>query len=228
MARRMWWVAVPVLALLVWGMSAHGHDGHGTAADSAATASASGGSSASASHKPGGSASPSADGSWYHGSYTPSQFAPQVRTRAAQAGVDPQLVMAILYNEDYKPHDPSFEREWQKLKPGAAFGIANMHEATFDEVKRGRSFADRSWTQLPDDPDLAIQAEAWYLHDLKAQLPAHHVASLTTDELLALGYNTGPGNMRLFAQGTKLGSQAQSYLDELRGNWPKAASALHD
>ncbi|HEY3711041.1 MAG TPA: transglycosylase SLT domain-containing protein [Amycolatopsis sp.] len=155
----------------------------------------------------------------------PSRYAAQVRARAGEAGVDPQLVLAILYNESYKPHDPELERAWQKLKPDAAFGVANMHRATFDQTKRGRPFAGRTWEQLPDDPDLAIQAEAWYLHDLAAQLPAAHGA-YQTPELLALGYNTGPGNMKAFARGTKPGAQAQSYLDTFRTNQPKAATAL--
>lgn len=134
--------------------------------------------------------------------------------------------MVILYNEAYKPHDPALEREWQRLKPDAAFGVANMHEATFEQAKKGRAFAGRSWQQLPDDPDLAIEAEAWYLHDLAAQLPAKRSGSLSTDELLALGYNAGPGNMKAFARGTKPGSQAQSYLDTLRDNWAKAGKVL--
>ncbi|MFJ2958486.1 transglycosylase SLT domain-containing protein [Streptomyces sp. NPDC087270] len=156
----------------------------------------------------------------------PAQFAGPVVTYARQAGVHAQLLMAILYNESYKPHDPAFERAWQKSKPDAAFGIANMHRAAFDDTKRGRPFANRSWEELPDHPDLAIQAAAWYLHDLQAQLPAHRTGAYTTDQLLALGYNTGTGNMRLFAEGTSPGSQARSYLDTLRGNWAKAAQAL--
>lgn len=112
---------------------------------------------------PSATASPSA--------YDPAAYAAQVRTRAQQADVSAQLVMAVLYNEAYKPHDPALERAWQKYKPDAAFGIANMHRATFDEVKKGRDFAGRSWDELPDDRDLAIEAEAWYLHDLSAQLP---------------------------------------------------------
>lgn len=104
-------------------------------------------------------------------SYDPAQYASQVRARAHQAGVGARLVMAILYNEAYKPHDPALERAWQKCKPDAAFGIANMHRATFDEVRKGRDFADRSWQDLSDDRDLAIEAEAWYLHDLADQLP---------------------------------------------------------
>ena len=159
-------------------------------------------------------------------SYDPADYASQVRTRAQQAGVSAQLVMAILDNEAYKPHDPAFERAWQKYKPDAAFGIANMHRAAFDETKKGRDFANRRWEELPDDRDLAIEAEAWYLHDLAAQLPAQWPASYTHNDLLALGYNTGAGNMLAFARGATLGSQAQSYLDNLHANWAKAGKAL--
>ncbi|MGW3170636.1 lytic transglycosylase domain-containing protein [Streptomyces sp. NPDC001153] len=159
-------------------------------------------------------------------SYDPADHASQVRARARQAGVSAQLVMAILYNESYKPHDPSFERAWQKYKPDAAFGIADMHRATFDEVRRGRDFAGRRWEELPDDRDLAIEAEAWYLHDLAAELPAHWPVSYTKNDLLALGYNAGAGNMLAFARGATLGSRARSYLDQLHQNWAKAGRAV--
>ncbi|MGW3496530.1 lytic transglycosylase domain-containing protein [Streptomyces sp. NPDC001020] len=158
--------------------------------------------------------------------YDPADFASQARARARQTGISAQLLMAILYNEAYKPHDPALERAWQRHKPDAAFGIANMHRAAFDEVKRGRDFADRRWEELPDDRDLAIEAEAWYLHDLAARLPAQWPASYTRDELLALGYNTGAGNMLAFARGATPGSQAQSYLDRLHANWAKAGKAV--
>ncbi|MEU2794436.1 lytic transglycosylase domain-containing protein [Streptomyces sp. NPDC007100] len=158
--------------------------------------------------------------------YDPSHFAPQVVAHARQAGVSARLLMAILYNEAYKPHDPEWERAWQRTKPDAAFGIANMHKAAFDQTKRGRDFADRDWHELPDDRDLAIKAAAWYLHDLGRQLPAQRSGSLSRDELLALGYNTGAGNMRAFARGTAPGPQAQTYLDRLHNNWTRAQQAL--
>jgi hypothetical protein len=101
-----------------------------------------------------------------------------------------------------------------------------MHRAAFAETKRGRAFADRRWKELPDDRDLAIEAAAWYLHDLAAQLPARWAGSYTKNELLALGYNAGAGNMRAFARGTTPGSQAESYLDRLHANWAKAAAAI--
>ncbi|MFE0020118.1 transglycosylase SLT domain-containing protein [Amycolatopsis sp. NPDC059021] len=155
----------------------------------------------------------------------PARFAKQVVARAREAGVEAQLVMAILYNESYKPHDPDLERAWQKMKPDAAFGIANMHKAAYDETKKGRPFANREWQELPDDPDLAIQAAAWYLHDLAAQLPSAHQGQSTTD-LLAVGYNAGPGTMKTIARGTKPGPQVQTYLDTLHGNWAKAGQAV--
>jgi soluble lytic murein transglycosylase-like protein len=154
------------------------------------------------------------------------RYAAPVRRYSAAAGVDGQLLMAILANESYKPHDPNLERAWQKLDPNAAFGIANMHQATFDDVKRGRDFADRDWNELPDDPDFAIEAAAWYLHDLAEQLPRTWPANYSRDELLALGYNAGPGSMRTFAQGGKPGTVAQDYLDRLHANWAAAGRAL--
>ncbi|WP_438306660.1 lytic transglycosylase domain-containing protein (plasmid) [Streptomyces sp. HUAS TT11] len=158
--------------------------------------------------------------------YDPASYASPVNTWARRTGVSAQLLMAILYNEAYKPHDPPFERAWQKYKPDASFGIANMHRATFDEVKKGRGLANRRWDELPDDRDLSIEAEAWYLHDLAAQLPITWAAAYNKNELLALGYNTGAGNMLAFTRGATPGSQAQSYLDKLHANWAKAGRAV--
>ncbi|MEU9347706.1 lytic transglycosylase domain-containing protein [Streptomyces sp. NPDC048278] len=217
MVRRRRWITVAVLALALYIIVRAAHTQQGDSPHPSGTATPTATPSTA-------SASPSASRS--SSSYDPASYALQVRTRARQTGVSAQLLMAILYNEAYKPHDAAFERAWQRYKPDAAFGIANMHRATFDEVKRGRDFANRSWESLPDDRDLAIEAEAWYLHDLSTRLPATWSASYTRDELLALGYNTGPANMLAFARGASPGSQARSYLDELRANWAKAGSAV--
>jgi len=162
---------------------------------------------------------------WYE-DYDPARFAVPVRKYAGQAGIRPQLLMAILYNESYKPHDPELERSWAKIDSNPAFGIANMHKPAFDDTKRGRAFAQRKWEELPDDPALAIQAAAWHLHDLAKRLPDQRTSKLSEDELLALGYNAGGGNMRAFAKGRTPGSQAQSYLDRLHENWTKSAEAV--
>lgn len=71
-----------------------------------------------------------------------------------------------------------------------------------------------------------MEAAAWHLHDLAARLPSRTQGTLSKDELLALGYNTGSGNMRAFAAGAKPGAQAQSYLDRMHQNWDKAANAV--
>ncbi|MEU9451884.1 lytic transglycosylase domain-containing protein [Streptomyces sp. NPDC048277] len=216
-SRRRRWIAVAVLALALYVIirAAHTQQGDSPPPSGTATPTAT---------PP--SASPSPSVSAASSSYDPAHYATQVRARARQTGVSAQLLMAILYNEAYKPHDAAFERAWQKYKPDAAFGIANMHRATFDEVRQGRDFAHRSWEDLPDDRDLAVEAEAWYLHDLSAGLPASWPASYTRDQLLALGYNTGPANMLAFARGATPGSQARSYLDELQANWAKAGRAV--
>jgi hypothetical protein len=156
----------------------------------------------------------------------PGRYAPQVRTYAAAASIDPVLLMAILYNEDYKPHDAAFERAWQQMNPDAAFGIANMHQAAFDDTKRGRAFAGRDWHELPDDPALAIEAAAWYLHDLAGRLPTRNTSRYSTTDLLAIGYNAGPTAMVDIAHGAHVSDQVQSYLDTLHNNWAKATAAL--
>ncbi|MFI5706987.1 transglycosylase SLT domain-containing protein [Kribbella sp. NPDC051620] len=174
--------------------------------------------------KPSPTQRPSPRADWFN-DYDPAEFAVPVRKYAKRAGISSQLLMAILYNEAYKPHDPQLERSWQHFKEDSAFGIANMHRAAFDDTKRGR-FGKRQWEELPDHPDLAIEAAAWHLHDLARRLPDRRSGKFSKDELLALGYNTGAGNMRAFATGAKPGAQAQSYLDNLHENWDKAAKAV--
>lgn len=216
---RLWWLVVPLAALALWAVAKNG-DSTADKSDAAPSASAAANPSApTTAGAPGKSADPT-------GPYDPADYAAQVRAHAREAGVNPVLLMAILYNESYKPHDPSLERAWQNLKPDAAFGIANMHKAAFEDTKRNRDFADRDWSELPDDRDLAVEAAAWYLHDLEAQLPSKVPGPYTRDELAALGYNAGSGNMLAFARGVKPGSQAQSYLDKLRATWDKAEKAV--
>jgi soluble lytic murein transglycosylase-like protein len=214
------WVWVAVGAVAVGAVAAQCSDDDQPSAGSSATP------TTSAVPKPT-KPTPSATTSkpWYE-DYDPADFAVQVRKYAAQAGIRPQLLMAILYNESYKPHDPELERSWAKIDSDPAFGIANMHKPAFDDTKRGRPFAKRKWEELPDDPALAIQAAAWHLHDLARRLPSQRSTELSRDELLALGYNAGGGNMRAFARGVKPGPQAQSYLDRLRENWDKSAEAV--
>jgi hypothetical protein len=230
-----WWLAVGAVAVAAW--AARGGDSEETTSPNQAAASQTAKPGAT-SPKPAASPTPKPSATTpkptgkstqipddWSNNYDPADFAPQVRQSAGKAKVSPQLLMAILYNESYKPHDPELERSWQRIKPDSAFGIANMHRAAFDQTKRGR-FAKRNWEELPDHPDLAIEAAAWHLHDLAGRLPKTTSGKFSKDELLALGYNTGAGNMRAFARGAKPGDQAQSYLDRLHDNWDKSADAV--
>jgi soluble lytic murein transglycosylase-like protein len=197
-----------------------------TGCAAAGTGASASGSSASGSSESGASASASVGSPSATANDDPAAFAPQVDRYARQAGIDSQLLMAILYNESYKPHDPAFERAWHSLEPDSAFGVANMHQKAFNDTKRGRDFAGRRWEELPDDPALAIEAAAWYLHDLAVRLPTSWTADYTKNELLALGYNAGPGNMMAFARGGALLPLARTYLQKLHENWDAAAAAL--
>jgi hypothetical protein len=156
----------------------------------------------------------------------PARLAEEVRAHADAAGVNPVLLMAILYNESYKPHIPVLERAWQKLHRDSAFGVANMHRGAYERTRHGRPFAGRSWKELPHDAGLAVEAAAWHLHDLATRLPGDRASTFTDDELLAMGYNAGARNMVRFAQGTGPGPQARAYVDRLREHWARAEAAL--
>ncbi|MGV9625729.1 lytic transglycosylase domain-containing protein [Streptomyces sp. NPDC003487] len=134
------------------------------------------------------------------GDYDPADYAGEVVRSAEEVGVSPRLVMGVLHNEAYKPHHPLLERLWQWWKPEASSGVANMHRAAFEQVRRTHGLSGR-WQDRRDDPAFAIHAAALHLKDLDGRLPERHVRRYTRDELLALGYDAGERTMRAFARG---------------------------
>ncbi|MDF3298887.1 lytic transglycosylase domain-containing protein [Streptomyces tropicalis] len=160
------------------------------------------------------------------GGYDPADYVDCAVRSAGAAGVSPVLLMAVLHNEAYKPHHPLLERLWQWWKPEASFGVANMHRATFEQVRRMHDLSGRRWEDLRDDPAFAVHAAALHLGDLDRALPRRRARRYTRDELLALGYNAGERNMRAFARGVPPGPMARSYLRRLRDNWSVAADAV--
>jgi len=148
-----------------------------------------------------------------------------VVTYAAQAHVDPRLLLAILYNESgchvpQIPHSPACEFVRSHLS--GALGIANMHPDAFTQAQTQAAGAldGHSWSDLAYNTDLDVQAEAWYVASLDQQLPASWSGSYGQNELLAMMYNGGAANLAPVVQGTqKPGPDAQSYLDQVRGNW---------
>ncbi|WP_051813488.1 hypothetical protein [Streptomyces sp. NRRL S-340] len=159
------------------------------------------------------------------GGYDPADYTTAVVRSAREAGVSPVLLMAVLHNEAYKPHHPLLERVWQWWKRDASFGVANMHRATFEKVRRAHALPGR-WQDLRDDPAFAVHVAALHLKDLDRVLPGRCARRYRRDELLALGYNAGERNMRAFARGVPPGPMARSYLRRLRAHWPRAARAV--
>ncbi|MEU2930607.1 lytic transglycosylase domain-containing protein [Streptomyces sp. NPDC007251] len=159
------------------------------------------------------------------GGYDPADYAAVVVRSAKEAEVSPLLVMTVLHNEAYKPHHPLLERLWQRWKPEASFGVANVHRATFERVQQAHGLTGR-WQDLRDDPAFAIRVAALYLKGLDQSLPRRRVRRYTRDELLALGYNTGERNMRALARGVPPGPMARSYLRRFRAHRTRAAKAL--
>ncbi|MFJ4525602.1 lytic transglycosylase domain-containing protein [Streptomyces sp. NPDC088810] len=159
------------------------------------------------------------------GGYDPADYAGSVVHSAGEVGVSSQLLMTVLHNEAYKPHHPLLERLWQWWKPEASFGVANMHRATFERVRRTHGLSGR-WQDLRDDPGFAIHVAALHLKDLDRCLPPRHVRRYSRDELLALGYNAGERNMRAFARGVPPGPMARSYLRRFRAHRSRAAEVL--
>ncbi|WP_460105123.1 lytic transglycosylase domain-containing protein [Streptomyces sp. YKOK-J1] len=159
------------------------------------------------------------------GGYDPGDYAELVVRSAEDAGVSALLLMGVLHNEAYKPHHPLLERMWHWWKPEASFGVANMHQATFEQVRSAHGLTGR-WEDLRDDPAFAVRAAALHLKDLDRCLPRRHVRRYRRDELLALGYNAGERNMLAFARGVPPGPMARSYLRRLRANRHRSAEAL--
>ncbi|MFB7719334.1 hypothetical protein [Nocardia sp. NPDC056100] len=120
------------------------------------------------------------------------------------AGVDPRLVMAIIYNEgadtpqalrpgyDYGRWAENFVTD----KPnGNSLGLTNMKEPAFNKLKEmyPAEFGDRQWSDLMGDNHLAVKAAAYNLKRLQLELgpkvPTAMKARYSLNEILAAGYN---------------------------------------
>lgn len=124
------------------------------------------------------------------------------------AGVDPRLVMAIVYNEGgdtpqaLRPGlDLGRETVPRGVLPGPvnpdgnSLGLTNMKKPTFDKLKEKypKEFGDSEWSDLIGNDPLAIKATAWNLRRLKDELgpeiPAAMKARYSLNQILAAGYN---------------------------------------
>ncbi|MFQ6393161.1 hypothetical protein ACLMAJ_06895 [Nocardia sp. KC 131] len=144
------------------------------------------------------------------------------------AGIDPRLVMAIVYNEGGYRSDSFIEnemsyaydvfvREGGNLIRPNSLGLTNMKEATFNKVKKKfpSEFAGKEWSNLKEDPDLAIMAATYNLKRIESQYVADAPEELkekyTRDQFLAAGYNS-EDNIEAHFRAGDLGPVVQGYV----------------
>jgi hypothetical protein len=178
----------------------------------------------------------------------PESYVSQIARYAAQAGVDPRLMLTILWGESNKVHgslsdqviDPNLDKAACAVTgsngcAGPSLGIADMKEATFDQVKANHPdlFGSSQWSDLTGNTDLAIQTLAWELHDLAEQLSGGSVGNYSPQQVLGMAYNGGTSLAVDYANGGSDISQdnknkLQFYADMISQNWGKADQIFCD
>jgi hypothetical protein len=173
---------------------------------------------------------------------SPESYVSQIANYAGQAGGDPRLMLAILWNESNKVHGGFSDQFVDPLLDSAAcavtgsngcagpsLGIADMKEATFNQVKKNHPdiFGSSQWNNLTGSTDLAIQALAWELRDLQGQVPAANVGNYSPQQVLGMAYNGGAGLALDYARGgndlsSDTKKKLQWYADQIGQNWSKA------
>ncbi|QBS43803.1 hypothetical protein [Nocardia sp. CS682] len=144
------------------------------------------------------------------------------------AGIDPRLVLAIVYNEGGYRSDSFIEREMSYaydvfireggnlIRPNS-LGLTNMKEDTFNELKSKfpAEFSGKNWSDLKEDPDLAIMAATYNLKRIQDQyageVPDELKEKYTLDQFLAAGYNA-ERNIPDYFEAGDLGPVVQGYV----------------
>ncbi len=106
-------------------------------------------------------------------------FAPQIRAASARAGVDPMLVMAMVYVESR--FDP------RAVSNRGAMGLMQLMPSTAREVARQNRIALRDTSEL-FRPDLNLEIGTLYFRGLQE--------SFGDTRLAIAAYNGGPNSIR--------------------------------
>ncbi|WP_225725458.1 MULTISPECIES: hypothetical protein [unclassified Nocardia] len=166
-----------------------------------------------------------------------------------EAGIDPRLVMAIVFNEgadanltwggaqgELKDSIRKSTSTFRKMYDGKSnsLGLTNMKEDTFNEVKKAfpERFADKNWSDLAKDQELAVKAAAYDLKMVKgkweAQIPAGMKARYSLNQILAAGYNAEiyfGGSDGYIAKGD-LGTKALAYAEMTMADFMRADKVM--
>ncbi|MCW3817718.1 transglycosylase SLT domain-containing protein [Micromonospora sp. DR5-3] len=158
------------------------------------------------------------------------KYSDDVQEIAAAAGVDPATVMALLIKESslrtmgggaartYESGQVVLDKlgVWSALVGhGPSIGLCQMQEKTFKATadKYPGVFEGRSWNEMIYDDELAITAMTYQVKMLQETAEQHQNNSvLTTDQLVAVGYNQGPEKMVGMMSSGKLNEDAQNYV----------------
>ncbi|MCP2277514.1 hypothetical protein APR09_003082 [Nocardia amikacinitolerans] len=159
-----------------------------------------------------------------------------------EAGVDPRLVLAIVYNEGGNRSDSFLEREMSHaydtfireggnwLRPNS-LGLTNIKEDTFNTLKNQypSEFAGKEWSDLKSDPDLAIMAASYNLKRIETQwvkeAPDELKQKWTLNEFMAAGYNS-EANMDAYIKNGDLGPHVQAYVRMTHTSLDKAGKLI--
>lgn len=165
------------------------------------------------------------------------------------AGVDPKLVLAIVYNEGGNRADTSLEQAgsgvWDAtreiLNPireqttptgmGMSLGLTNIKEGTYEKLQQAypEEFGSIPWARVQYDDAVAIKAAAYSLKRIQDQygssVPDEMKEKYTTNEFMAAGYNS-EGAMRDYLAQADLGPQVKNYLKMNEGSYAKASELI--
>jgi hypothetical protein len=165
--------------------------------------------------------------------YEAQDHADHIARVAAEAGIDPRLLMAMVLNESgMRQRVPAFKNldnplcamQRVGIRDGASLGMTSLQSSVFDATvdRHPDRFGDVTWYDLVHDNGLSIKVTAWHLRDLQDTLPRGYSgnAGYTREELTAYGYNAGERRMRatVYAE-ADLVNAGREYVEKFRRNW---------
>ncbi|MDO3650375.1 hypothetical protein [Nocardia mangyaensis] len=165
------------------------------------------------------------------------------------AGVDPKLVLAIIYNEGGNRSDTQLEHAGsgildagreignpirEKTNPagmGMSLGLTNIKENTYNKLQEEypEEFGSIPWERVQYDDSVAIKAAAYTLKRVQDQygseVPDTMKEKYSTNDFMAAGYNSEGAMPDYLAQGD-LGPQVKNYLAMNEGSYQKASELI--
>lgn len=140
------------------------------------------------------------------------KFLPMVNKYAKTTGVDPALILGIIYQESrFNPH---------AVSKAEAYGMMQLvpKSGGLEAFRKAKGESARPTKEYLMDPENNIELGATYLGMLLFDFWTKNVGNIPAREYCAIsGYNTGPGNVaRAFVGNTRMLSEAQEKANGMR------------